>query len=281
MTRLIRNAHRHELPTIVDWAAAEGWNPGLDDASAFWAADPEGYHVLEEDGVLAAAISLVRYSRTYAFLGFYVVRRDWRGHGLGWALWQSVLEKTNMLTIGLDGVVAQQENYRKSGFIYAHANYRCGGTPRSGLTAVSPGIIPIDTALIDRVAAYDAGFNPEPREAFIRAWAGQSSSRQGFTSVQDGKITGFGVIRACREGHKVGPLFAETEEIADGLFQTLASKAEDGLVFLDIPGPNKAAQALCERYGLAPVFETARMYRGTVPELPLDRIFGITTFELG
>jgi hypothetical protein len=32
---------------------------------------------------------------------------------------------------------------------------------------------------------------------------------------------------------------------------------------------------------MTPMFETARMYRGRAPDLPLDRIFGITTFELG
>ena len=30
-----------------------------------------------------------------------------------------------------------------------------------------------------------------------------------------------------------------------------------------------------------PVFETARMYRGGQPQLPLDRVFGVTSFELG
>jgi hypothetical protein len=29
------------------------------------------------------------------------------------------------------------------------------------------------------------------------------------------------------------------------------------------------------------VFETARMYRNGDPGLPVERIFGITTFELG
>ncbi|MCG8376259.1 MAG: hypothetical protein MI702_07235 [Chlorobiales bacterium] len=29
------------------------------------------------------------------------------------------------------------------------------------------------------------------------------------------------------------------------------------------------------------VFKTARMYKGVTPELPVERIFGITTFELG
>ena len=32
---------------------------------------------------------------------------------------------------------------------------------------------------------------------------------------------------------------------------------------------------------LAPVFETARMYTGAVPRLRLERVFGVTTFELG
>jgi hypothetical protein len=32
---------------------------------------------------------------------------------------------------------------------------------------------------------------------------------------------------------------------------------------------------------LAPSFETARMYRGPAPDLPLAQIFGIGTFELG
>jgi len=29
------------------------------------------------------------------------------------------------------------------------------------------------------------------------------------------------------------------------------------------------------------VFETARMYKGPAPQLPVERIFGVTTFELG
>jgi hypothetical protein len=48
-----------------------------------------------------------------------------------------------------------------------------------------------------------------------------------------------------------------------------------------VPQPNVAAIALAERHGMTPYFETARMYTGIRPELPLARIFGITTLELG
>ena len=44
---------------------------------------------------------------------------------------------------------------------------------------------------------------------------------------------------------------------------------------------NAAARGLAERHGMAPVFETARMYAGDAPSEPVERIFGVTTFELG
>jgi hypothetical protein len=89
------------------------------------------------------------------------------------------------------------------------------------------------------------------------------------------------VIRACRSGFKVGPLFASTPKGADLLVQALVGRAEGAEVFLDCPEPNGAAISLATRYGLRPVFETARMYRGPAPDLPLPKIYGITTFELG
>jgi hypothetical protein len=94
-------------------------------------------------------------------------------------------------------------------------------------------------------------------------------------------VRGYGVMPRCRTGFKVGPLFAETKEGAEALFRSLAAEAGSEPVFLDLPEPNPAARALAIRHGLAPVFETARMYRGADPQLPLSRIFGITTFELG
>ena len=36
----ISTATRQDLDRIIDWAAAEGWNPGLHDADSFYAAAP-------------------------------------------------------------------------------------------------------------------------------------------------------------------------------------------------------------------------------------------------
>ena len=39
----IRPMRRDELELGIDWAAAEGWNPGLHDAGSFFAADAGGF----------------------------------------------------------------------------------------------------------------------------------------------------------------------------------------------------------------------------------------------
>ena len=117
-----------EIAIAVDWAAAEGWNPGLADAACFATVDPGGFLIGELDGAPAATISCVNYDARFAFLGFYIVRKDLRGRGHGLRIWNAAIAHAGARVIGLDGVVAQQENYKKSGFSLAYANVRYGGT---------------------------------------------------------------------------------------------------------------------------------------------------------
>ncbi len=65
----------------IDWAAAEGWNPGLDDAEPFRSIDPDGFLGLFVGDAIMASISAVAYDESFAFIGFYICRRDLRGHG--------------------------------------------------------------------------------------------------------------------------------------------------------------------------------------------------------
>ncbi len=182
-------------------------------------------------------------------------------------------------TVGLDGVVAQQENYARSGFVLAHRNVRYGGSPQIDPPSDAR-LRPVSPDIIEAVLAYDRPFFAAPRETFLRCWL-QPDARTAMAFVEDGKVRGYGVMRACRSGYKIGPLFADGEREADLLFQALASQAKGASVFLDLPEPNQAAIRLASQYNLSPVFETARMYRGEKPDLPLSRTYGITTFELG
>ena len=123
----IRTMRPDEISIAVNWAAAEGWNPSLADDACFAAVDPEGFLIGELDGAPAATVSCVNYSASFAFLGFYIVREDLRGRGYGLRIWDAAIAHAGSRVIGLDGVVAQQQNYRKSGFELADANVRYGG----------------------------------------------------------------------------------------------------------------------------------------------------------
>ncbi len=275
----IRPMRPDEISIAVDWAAAEGWNPGLADDACFAVADPEGFFIGELEGAPAATISCVNYGTSFAFLGFYIVREDLRGRGYGLRIWNAAIAHAGPRVIGLDGVVAQQQNYRKSGFELAYPNVRYGGVvaapdaPQAGVVALSE--VPLAT-----VEAYDATVFPAPRTAFLRAWIG-SPGHIGRALMRDGTLAGWGVIRPCRKGRKIGPLVADDRAAAEVILSALLAGAAGGEIFLDVPSINRDAVALAQDLGLAPVFETARMYTGAIPPLRLERIFGVTTFELG
>lgn len=288
MTTLdLRPASAEEFSVAIDWAAAEGWNPGLDDLPAFHATDPRGFLLGWIDGEPVSSISVVRYGGAYGFLGFYIVHPAHRGRGYGLATWNRGMAHLDGCTVGLDGVVDQQDNYRKSGFVLAGRNVRHSGVPAADGAGDGAGIRDLTAADLPALLVYDSAFFAAPRDGFTRAWAlpGPGVSRRAKIALDDGEITGYGVIRNCRSGCKVGPLFAEDAATASALFAALCATSPGEDVALDTPEDNAAAVALAERFGLKPVFETARMYRveggRSAPDLPLDRTFGITTFELG
>ncbi|MCA3308379.1 MAG: GNAT family N-acetyltransferase [Roseomonas sp.] len=280
MNFTIRSMAPHEIGQALDWAAAEGWNPGMADAACFHAADPGAFLVATLNDAPIGCISATVYGAAFGFIGFYLMRPEFRGKGYGMALWRAAMARLKGRVIGLDGVVAQQANYQKSGFTLLHRNIRYGAA--APFMPPPPGAQPIEaTALnFDQVTAFDRRFFPGPRDAFLREWLTAPGHIALVLLGADG-VQALGVLRPCREGSKIGPLFAETPEAARGVFASLLARAPAGPVFLDVPDPNSAAINMAREAGMAPVFETARMYAGPAPDLPLARIYGITSFEMG
>jgi GNAT superfamily N-acetyltransferase len=273
----VRGMSEADLELALEWAGAEGWNPGLHDAHCFFAADPEGFFVGELDGAPIGCVSAVRYGSSFGFLGLYIVKPERRGQGFGLELWRAALCHLGARAIGLDGVIAQQENYRQSGFRLAFRNIRQKGR---GGGAAPLGLSNLAAIPIEEVLRYDETAFPAPRAEFLDRWIRQPQAVA--LGVADGRrLKGYGVLRPCREGFKIGPLFADDQEAADRLLSGLLARAPGAPVFLDTPEANPGALALAQRHAMAPVFETARMYKNGEPEFKLDRCFGVTTFELG
>ncbi len=279
MNYTIRRANRKELETAIEWAAKEGWNPGLYDAEAFYAMDPEGYFMGFVDNEPVASLSAVSYPGGFGFLGFYIVKPEHRGKGYGWGLWQEAMKYLHTHNIGLDGVVAQQENYKKSGFTRAYANIRYEGV--GGKEAKkSKYIISLSKVPLNLLLKYDRQVFPADRSQFLTLWIKQPKSLA-LGYMKNGKLLGYGMVRPCRVGYKVGPLFADNDKIAEELFAQFRAFVGDDKIYLDLPEVNKKVVALAKKYNMKPMFETARMYTKNLPNIDLRKVFGVTTFELG
>ncbi|EKX67436.1 GNAT family N-acetyltransferase [Streptomyces ipomoeae] len=273
---VVTRATLDDWAVVAAWAGEEGWNPGLSDPSCFFAQDPEGFFMGRIDSEPVSAISVVNYGDDYAFLGFYLVRPDLRGRGHGLTTWKTALAHAEGRTVGLDGVVAQQDNYRRSGFEFAHRTFRFTGTAPE--VAVPDDVRPVED--VRTIEAYDRACCPADRPRFLERWL-TTDGHRALARVVDGRLTGYGVIRPGRDALRIGPLFADTEADARALLAGLAAEAAGRVFAIDVPEPNAAAVALAEEYGLTPSFETARMYTGPIRPYAQQRVFGITTLELG
>lgn len=276
----IRTMKPKEVNIAIDWAAKEGWNPGIHDADCFYSADSNGFLVGLLGDEPVATISAIKYGKSFGFLGFYIVAPEYRGKGYGIQIWDAGLRYLEGRNIGLDGVVEQQENYKKSGFKLAYRNIRYearGG----GDFPQSSDIVKLFTLPLEDMVLYDQAFFPDDRKQFIESWVTQADSNA-LGIMQNGKLAGYGVIRKCISGYKIGPLFADSDELAELLFLALKSAIKSSEVtYLDTPEVNQEAVALAERHDMKVVFETARMYTQQEPDIALNRLYGVTSFELG
>jgi len=279
----IRNMRRAELEILIDWAANEGWNPGLSDADIFWATDPEGFIAAELSGELVGGGSIVSYDGVFGFMGFFIIHPEHRGRGLGNTLWharrQMLIDRLKKpAVIGMDGVFDMQAYYAKGGFEFAGRDLRFQTTGRSYSTP--GGIVNLGEIAFADIEAYDRAHFPAPRSGFLRNWLDQPGAVT-VGALSGNTMTGFAVMRPCRTGYKIGPLFADNAAIAENLFITLSAQAAGEAIFLDVPENNLAAVAMAKRYDMIEVFGCAKMYFGPKPALPEHQIFGVTSFELG
>lgn len=285
---VIRNMTRSEVDELVTWAAREGWNPGLHDAELFWVADPDAFIAADLENELIGGGAITSYDGEFGFMGLFIVRPEFRSKGLGNTLWHA--RRKRLLarlrpgaSIGLDGVFAMQDYYAKGGFVFSHRNIRFRADiphpppiPANG----SEAIVPLADVPYEKVLDYDRTCFPAPRPRFLSGWISQPDALA-LGCQRDGTLTGYGVIRRCGQGCKIGPLFADDAGAALALYSHLARFAAGGPLFLDAPENNPAAIALVQRHRMVEVFGCARMYLGPPPELAHQRIFGVTTFELG
>ncbi len=271
------------VKTLVNRAKAEGWNPGPYDAEVFYATDPDGFYGYFHDGTMIAGGSIVSYNKKFGFMGFFIVKPEYRSMGIGRKLWyqrrDTLLTRINEdAPIGMDGVIAMQPFYKQGGFeiLFRDERYEKTGMKFN----INENISPISDEDRDTILEYDKQCFGFYRPQFLKPWLKLPGNKT-FKYTEDDKLKGFAIVRKADKGYKVCPLFADNEMIAEELYKACLNSVQGESLFLDIPVVNKGAVNLIKRYNGTYVFECARMYYGTPPDIDINKLFGITTFELG
>ncbi|KAG0358042.1 hypothetical protein BG005_002792 [Podila minutissima] len=315
----------HAAAIFFNWSNSEHWNPtaqGDDlgevyfplDSGAFFA----GMTISPTTGEtkIVSILSGVRHGAEQAWVGFYIVDPAQRGHGYGLKTFQHVLNKhlgndSARTSIGLDGVMAQVGNYRKSGFTnVAWQNERRHGDLvqlvevqeavladkiRSGGVSGLRDLATVDGA---QLAAMEVQYSGLKRPEFVRRWvqfhSGVQETKHRFgTAVlaEDGKVLGFGCIRPAQTSYRIGPIYASSPEVAKQILVKMAIDVVEtdkrhplGVpleIDIDVPNTNKHAVELFDGLGWKDTFPSLRMWKGPVPEHDVNGVFGIATLEVG
>lgn len=267
-----------DLQLILGWAAKEGWNPGLDDAAAFHAADANGFLLKEVHGKPVAAVSVVNHDSNFAFLGLYLCKPAFRGQGYGMEVWHAGIAHAGTRCIGLDGVPDQQANYARSGFAKFGSTVRYEGRMD---TVPDPRIDLATQSELPRLLTRDLRASGMNRSAFTRAWLSQSTTRKTVVLTVGSDIKGFATFRQCAIGIKVGPLHASCEADALALLASNPFTSNANPLFVDVPGHTSRLALLLKSRRFEPVFETARMFTKKPPECETPSFQAIASMELG
>jgi len=287
----IRPLQPEQIDQVTDWARCESFAPGVGDIEIYRHTDRQGLWLGWLGPEPIGCIAGVRYNLDYGFIGLYIVRPEHRGHGYGRKLWCHALDHlADLRCVGLEAAPERIDDYAGWGFLPASPTTRWQRIDSDGcdqlVGALPQGLQLLDGAAIPAVAVqlYDAQRELSPRPHFLADWLEHPAGSVKALIDAEGRCHGFGRIRPCLlprgEGWRIGPLLADNQALAALLIRHLLVQ-HAGVVLIDTPGANPAAGPLMVDLGFERVGGTLRMYRGTLPPVPLDDVFALACLELG
>jgi len=278
---------------VRPWTILENWNPGCFDSQIYFS-HPEGrfFYVLKKLNEIVAALLGYAYNSNHATVGCYIVKPGERGRGYGKQLWDCVLNSlcTRYHNVRLYSVPALIAAYQKEGFILENSSIqhwqRVNGSPIAPFH--SPNIQVATHQELLAICEYDQSIFPAQRHSLLKALLNLPESSVIYSRApHSGLINGFGAIRLCEEGYRIGPLYADSPSIARELIcKLLSSRRPDNMVFMDSHNYNQhAAKLLTNHFHFTHTKEKDcfPMYRGA--PLPMThnahKHYGEMALDLG
>ncbi len=278
----LRGFRPDDIAFIRSLVSEQGWNAGVHDAETFTEADPDAWIVAEIDEQPVGIVLATRWNASHGWIGLYLVHPEFRGLGIGLALFRAALARLAPGSVGLDGDSRQQANYRRSGFVDVHANTRWRGPARLWCTrAENAEVVDACELPIEPLVVLDARAVGSPRSQLLRAWLAQPEARH-VALLRDGHVSGLVTARPARQGWKIGPLYAPDASGAAALLAAAVQHLDpDDECWLDTPNPNDAATALMKGLSATGAPTSGRMVRGQGPVGDTSIVFGLLAHEVG
>ena len=289
---IIRPARASDIPAIVRWARSEEFAPGFGDVDIYRNTDKQGVWVGWLDSTPVGCIAGIKYNNIYGFIGLYIVRPEYRGHGYGHKLWeQALLHLQDVKCIGLEAASNLITNYAEWGFKPSSKTIRWQlfnpdeeapaqhELDPQNLTVVTGSKIPLEA-----IKKYDSERELIARPHFLSQWLEHQSGNVIALIDKSNCCHGFARIRPCLlpagEGWRIGPILADSPILAEVLIRNLLAEHE-GVILIDSPQRNSSAQALLSSLGFREISATTRMYKGSHRAVLTKDVYGLACLELG
>lgn len=243
-----------------------GWNQTLGDWRRFLTLSPDGCFVATKNRILLGTVTSITYDQTLSWIGMMLVHPEHRRQGIGRQLMGQVLtylQGRGAKCIKLDATPLGFHLYEQLGFIPEWTLTRWQGQgnthtpPLSGPSNVARNLRDADWEAVQEIDKSALGVS---RGSLVRSLA--LNSRRVLVWPSEGRVAGWGLLRAGTNADYLGPLVCCENDGASALVRELLVSAGNRLVFWDVPDGNEAATSAVQQCGFTPVRPLTRMRLG-------------------
>ena len=269
-----------DIPAGLALCRAAGWNQVSRDWEFFLQMNPEGCFVAEQEKVVGTVTTL-RYQKCFSWIGMVLVDPEQRRQGIGMKLLYKALEVLiKESTVKLDATPAGREIYLKLDFKVEYSLSRMIRSP--AIISRTPGLVrPVHPDDLRKLAIFDGEIFGADRYRMLD-WLIRGASEYALIVEDKNHILGYCMGRPGNHFTQIGPLAAESADIAKELVSGILNQAGNRPLVMDIPCLDPGWKEWLLTVGFSEQRPYTRMYLGknNFPGIPVKQ-YAISGPEFG
>ena len=268
--------------SLVALSAEAGWNQVAADWR-FMLEHGQGLGMADAAGTWIATALTLPLGPRLSWISMVLTTMTWRGKGIGTHLLRRCIDgvRASGAAAGLDATEFGRPVYLPLGFVdrFPLTRWHLDRAPQARAAPARIRLRRIAASEIHAIAAYDAPRSAMERGAIL-AHLQSRAPYLAFVAEAEGEVVGFVLGRDGRLAHHIGPVVAESEEIALALAAQSMAAANPPFL-MDVPDRHAPMRAWLAASGAVAPRGFMRMTLGEVPGLAAtERLFAVCGPEL-